>query len=210
MIYLHSNDEFSSILRYNLKKPEYQRQWMNFFIILLGLLPIIIYSVVHRLSTLKAAVLSAASIAVFESFYIFYLLGHVGSATLLMLAVIVVSSYLTLRFDNSDFFRYQPAFVRLAFVVMAILFEVFNEPFIVAALPELKLTMPDYFEIFENPDFIRQMIFSTRLLFLMMTVNVVFIVYSVKKRWSDFGWLMMCMSIYPLSALAAVLAAVLH
>jgi intracellular septation protein A len=172
----------------------------------MGLLPLFIYVLLHKKRGLKAAVVGAASAATLEGIYVFYLLGHISPATVLVLLTIYVSGYLAVRFESPSMFRLQPAVVRVVFPVFAIVFELINEPMIISSIPEMKLTMPDYAHFFENEMFINQMIVSMRVLYAVIFINAGLIYWSVRKNLSDRMWFMACMSVYPLAMLAGLIA----
>jgi len=177
---------------------------MSMVYLLVSILPIVLYVIVDAVWGLRAGILTAmVSILGILSFH-YLAFGALDQFILGEGIMILVFGLLSLSLNNSRYFKLQPAIVGLVTALVMLWFELFSEPLLLKMIPTMIKMMPETAEMFTDP---HQLLVMRRLSSAMILTLLFYsgLVAWSAVRWSNLGWLLARLAIYPLTLVVSII-----
>lgn len=174
--------------------------------LLVTLLPIIIYVIVDAVWGFRAGIV-AAMVSIIATILFHYLLFDTIDQFIIGEGVfILVMGTLSLFLNNSHYFKLQPAIMGVIFSLILIWFEIFDEPFFIKMIPTSAKMLPEFAELLTSPQMQQAMARMSKVMIGVFLVHAGLVVWSA-LRWSNVGWLMSRLAIFPMALIASIVAA---
>ena len=126
---------------------------MNWWFLLLDLVPLLVFVLVDSFSNMRYAIVCALAAAAFEIGYSFFALGGIDEFSLVSVGLILVFGGLSLRFDTPIYFKFKPVVMAAVMAGVFMVTYALDRPLLVMAVERYSHTFPQTFRnVLERPE----------------------------------------------------------
>jgi intracellular septation protein A len=180
---------------------------MNVGYLLVSFLPLILYVACDAIWGLRAGLKAALVAVAVLCGYEWWAFGELNQLIIIEASLIFGLGLVSLAFNNSAYFKFQPVVVGVLFAAIMLWFQLFDEPFMLKLLPMFGKLMPANRATFALPEFRENLIQLSIWLPFVLVLHAGLVAWSA-IRLSNTGWLLMRLAIFPLGFLLGIVVSV--
>ncbi len=173
-------------------------QNMSWEAIVFGILPIVFYVFVDMRYGMKAGIYTALVSVIVVVSWFFWRTNQIDKFVLFDGVLMCGLGVLSLRLNNPRYFKLQPFIIGMILGLYTLYFQIFSEPLLLHYIPTMRLLLEPEAAAMLSSDTVRHAfsIMSLHLAFLFIAHALACLVASL--RWSNFTWMCVRLSIYPI------------
>lgn len=169
---------------------------MDFSSLLIGLIPLVVFVIVDIYAGTKTGIYSSLALGLLV--FVFYAIkfDNIDGVMILEICLLLALGVVSIKGNNSVFFKFQPVIVGLVLSLFLAWFQFFDEPYLVKKIPLFIELVPEQKEIFESflmIDLLSKVSFQLIFVFF---IHAALVAYSA-VRFKNIGWILMQLAIYP-------------
>ena len=160
-------------------------------LLLYGILPLVVFVLVDTFAGIRWAVVAAAAGAVFDVVLTRVTTGEWDPSSFAALALIGLLGWVSVKLDNSLYFKMQPAVMSILFAAILTVFQLSGVSLAARYAPAMKaIAPPNVQQVFDQPQFIAYLDGTVSWLIVFFLVYAA-IMAVVAYRWGNVVWLVM-------------------
>ncbi len=181
---------------------------MNWSLFLITLLPLVVFVILDLRGSPRAAVIGAIVTSIGFLVLSYFMFGGIDGIGIAEVLLFIVLGFISLRLNNSRFFKFQPVVVGVLIGLILLYSQVLHEPFLVRMLPMLQKLQPDIASQLDQPRF-RELLARASLYLIPTFLGHAAILAYTAMRCSNWVWIATRVAIYPLMLVTMILAAIM-
>lgn len=175
---------------------------------ILAIIPLILFVIMDLKFGMKAGVITAIAVAIAITIYFRVRLGEWDEFMVGETILICLLGGISIKMENSRYFKFQPAVMSLIFAVVCAFYQFFDEPILVKILPQMMLLAPNLKGLAENTAFQKQLESLSHGLIYTFAAHT-WLVYFAAIRKNNLIWILSRLAIYPMILLMVILVSLI-
>ena len=176
----------------------------------LGIVPLLLFVIIDSISNLKAALISAVLMALFELLFSLYYFGEIDWLTITSFLLVVLLAYFSYRQNSSLHFKMQPVILSALFGITFIISYFMGQPLFYVFSIKYQNYLPEEFKaMVAIPVFIEFLKLSSLYMGFSFIAHAIF-TWIVALKLSNWWWIFMRGVGFYLFSFLAIIAAKLH
>lgn len=173
-----------------------------------ALIPLVLFVLVDLKWGMRAGIVTACVMAVALIAYTWFRTGTIDQFLVGETVLIVVMGLVSLRLNESKFFKMQPVAVGVIFSSVILWYQFFDEPLLIKMLPTMYAMMPQLKEFYSSDHALQVLDRLSLVMAITLLVHAALVAWVALKK-GNVAWIMARLAIYPMILIAAILSPLL-